>query len=240
MKEVKLLQVIAGLVLGGLVIYLLCCRHKCPEHIHGTVHNYKIWKGNVEILDDSIDSGFTGLRRARFLNDTFYVRESDVANFNPIAVSYVHIAKVPSTGSPFIPSVAGDDTINILHWVPLPFMDENLEFLRCRTTGKVVCIPDWKILPDDTTRVIKQGESEEKILLRLQTFVHETDPATGKMIGNQWEYAEFTEAEYKRLLDNLARGGEGTCLSLVFDEKPVDVKYSDGVARKAYKKPIFR
>jgi hypothetical protein len=241
MKSLNVWQLLAGFVIGAIIVYFFCCRHSCPEHALST-HQFKIWKGFIE-KDTSSDFTSDILQKVSFLGENYY---QDIRNGNkelPRNVVYVHTTKVPLKGSPYesIENVdTADGKLSILTILSNEYLDSNQEFLRCGTTGRIVCIPDWKIEPSDTLMVGRAGESSIGILIRLQTYVHEIEaiPAEGR--GNQWEYALLTASQYKQLTDLVSRGGKGECSSLVFDDMPEEVNFSDGVKRKVYTKPIFR
>lgn len=242
MKSVNVWQILAGLMfIVAAIVYFKCCRHDCPEH-HGSTHQFKIWKGFVE-KDTSSDFKSNILKKVRFLGENYYqdIRSGDKEL--PRGLVYVHTNDVPVKGSPYesVENIdAKDGKLSILTIISPDYLDNNQEFLRCVATGRIVCIPDWKINLSDTLMVGRAGDSSQGTLIRLQTYVHGIESIPVDERGNQWEYALLNESDYKQLTDIISRGGKGECTTLVFDDMKEDVLFSDGVTRKVYTKPKFR
>jgi len=219
MKEKQWVYLLLAATAGGLIIWLWCCKGGHRPHKD---HSFKIWKGYIQI-DSTKESEFTNLKVVKFLNDSYYLSsEGDESAFDDNQVYFLHVArKLPTSGSPY-EAKAGfiiPDSINLISIVDPGYLDQHAEFMRCRTTGKFGCIPEFLVNSSDTIKV--QREGADKILLRLPAAIHHTN-------NYEWGYLELNPSEYPGVIGSTTPDLTGECLSIVIDAGALNKMYDNG------------
>ncbi|MBK9254929.1 MAG: hypothetical protein IPM42_05525 [Saprospiraceae bacterium] len=225
MKEKQWVYLLLAAIAGGLIIWLWCCKGGHGSH---SDHTFKIWKGYIQ-KDSTKESEFTNLKMVKFLTDSYYLSVNGDKDLVDSQVYFLHVArKIPTAGSPF-EAKAGfiiPDSINLISIVDREYLDQHAEFIRCRTTGKFGCIPEFLVNSLDTVKV--QREGADKILLRLPTAIHHTNTY-------EWGYLELSPSEYPVVIGSTTPDLTGACLSIVIDAGASNTLYDNGNTYPIYK-----
>lgn len=230
MKNVSLGLVLLGFAIGALIVYLLCCRHECPDHAHKQ-HIFKTWRGYVE--EDTTKSVVEGLTKVRFLDKLYYFDNDGGKKEIPRGISNVFIArKVPVKGSPFPVSKDFAEQnqevfIDLLYVVDDRTLDSLGEFYRCPTTGKWGCFP---VTPQSTLRYVTDSRNgESKYIVTALAYIHTTTTPT----HYQWALLEFNKVDFDKYVQSFDPSAE-KCVGVMLDHGSRTYTYDSGTTREVY------